>query len=154
MPSSSSVRPFVPESGAETPRNSRGAEFPRSQAELPFATGSDADVRWRRLLDVLRATVEEIGLKQVAYDLDTSPSQVSNALNERDRHHVPARWLIYLARKSRHDEIPWFFAELRGLALTAPPVLTPEEELRRLQEAMTECLSAEVRDVIAKKVRR
>lgn len=144
---------LMPEIGAESLRNARTAPF-RSQGELPFSVGADADNRWINLLAILRSVVEEIGLKQVAYDLDTSPSQVSNALNERDRHHVPARWLVYLASKSRNDDLAWFFAELRGLSLTTPPALTPEEELRRLKEAMGECLSSEVREVIARKVRR
>jgi hypothetical protein len=143
----------VSENGAST-RVTDSYAPPRSQAELPFASGADADNRWAHLLNILRSTVDELGLKQVAYDLDTSPSQLSNSLAERDRHHVPARWLVYLATRSRHDDIPGFFAGLRGLELSTPPVMTPEEELRRLREAMGECLSAEVRAVVEKKVRK
>jgi hypothetical protein len=142
----------MPDSGASTRVYSDGTR--KTQPDLPFATGVDSDTRWTALLATIRDVVDEIGLKQCAFDLDVSPSQLSHALNERERHHVPARWLVYLVTRSRHDDLPLFFASLRGLDLVARPVISPEEELRRLKEAMAECLGADVREVIARKVRR
>lgn len=146
------LRASMPDFGASTGVNFRDAT--KTQPELPFGVGSDADRQWTALLAIIRDVVDEVGLKQCAFDLDVSPSQLSHALNERERHHVPARWLVYFVRRSRHDDLPAFFAQLRGLELVARPTISPEEELRRLKEAMSECLSAEVRDVIAAKVRR
>lgn len=48
---------------------------------------------WSEVLTWLRRAVDVIGHKEVAYKLDVQPSQLTDALLERERKDVKAKWL-------------------------------------------------------------
>lgn len=47
---------------------------------------------WNRKLEWLRRAVSVLGHKEVAYRLDVAPSQLTDALLERERKDVKAKW--------------------------------------------------------------
>jgi hypothetical protein len=98
--------------------------------------------------------VERVGLKQAAYDLDVSPSFLSNCLAARASNHVRAEWLAWAVRQPGGEEVARYLAGLAGYDLIPSAPLEPAEELTRLREAMAESLSPEVRAVIDAKARR
>lgn len=97
-----------------------------------LALGLAHDGAWHEFRRLLRAVVDFVGVKQVAYDLDVAPSILLNALEERDRHHVRADWLPYLVRKAPNDDLVTFLASLRGLDVVPRRELTDAEKLERL----------------------
>ena len=96
---------------------------------------------------------EAIGLKTVAYDLDVAPSQLSHALDERERN-LPARWVAYLvagAPAELGDEYVRRLAKLRGLEVHEARPPSPEEELAALKAALAEELGAGARAAVMAK---
>ncbi len=115
------------------------------QAEFSFGRES----RESRLLELAREAVAEIGPKQVCFDLDISPSQLSHALAQRDYHRVPADWLIYLTAKSRvGDRIAKFFASMRAFDCVPRLTLTDAEQVIRLKDAIAKNLGPEVQRIV------
>lgn len=110
-----------------------------SGGQLEFPVISDAEV-WRRMLEEIRDTCRADsrgGLKQAAFDLDLSPSELSNALNERDRHDLKIKQLPYFLRRRLTDELPRLIVEACDLRLGEARPLTAAEKLSRLEEALT-----------------
>lgn len=103
------------------------------QLELGTPKHNDA---WQVLRKLLQSAVDQIGLKQCAYDLDTSPSYLSNCLNERDRHHFPARWLPYLIINSKTDDLLKFLALVGGKSIGPRKQLTDAERVQKLEKAI------------------
>lgn len=71
----------------------------------PATVGADA---WSAQLEAIRAAVNHLGLKDVAYTLDISGSGLSDALNERDRKRWAAQWthvVLSMLNARRGDEI-------------------------------------------------
>lgn len=123
-----------------------------SQLDLAF----EGEPTWDDDRRLLRQMAEGIGLKQVAYDLDVSPSQLSHSLDERDRN-MPAKWVRYLVRGAPvelAEEYIGRLAHLRGLDVVPLPSLTPAEELLALKEALSQCLGPELRLAVMQKARR
>lgn len=122
------------------------------QLDLDF----DAERAWDEDRRLLRQMAERIGLKACAIDLDISYSQLSHALDERERN-LPAKWIRYLVAKAPLDMAAAYVRRLAGLrkmvVIDAAP-LTPEEELAALKDAMASCLGPEVRQVVLDKARR
>lgn len=123
------------------------------QLAIDYGVGAGNDEAGRHLLKLLRAVVDVVGVKQVAFDLDTSPSGLLHALEGKDRH-LPAKWIPYLIRKAPSDEIVEFLAGLRGLEVQPRVELTAEQRLERLEEAMSETLGEDIRRVIQQRARR
>ncbi len=95
--------------------------------------------------------VNAIGLKQVAFDLDVSKSQLLNAFDERNNAHVHAEWIDYLVTKAPRelgDEYVASLAALRGLEVIPAKPRTPTEELQDLKDALAESLSPDIRAAI------
>ena len=127
------------------------------QLGLRYSGLSVLDEDWAELLDRIREVVSFRGLKQVAYDLNERPADLSNALAERDRHHLILRHLPYFVRHAPTHDIVRLVASWRGLVVEEPPPPTPEEELRALKDALETSLGPELRAAIlaqAKKNRR
>lgn len=123
-----------------------------TQMDLAF----EGEPTWEDDRRLLRQIAEGIGLKQVAYDLDVSPSQLSHALDERDRN-MPAKWIRYLVKNGPSELAEEYIARLallRRLDVVALPPLKPEEELAQLKEALAQCLGPELRQAVLQKARR
>jgi hypothetical protein len=142
-----SMRRTLPEYSPSTPVNSDDSVL--TQLDLFVGgRGGRLDDRWAALRKEVRAAADELDPKQVAYDLDVSPSQLSHALAERDRH-IPMKWIIYFVERSRHGaKIAAYLAALSGHELTPRRELTPEERLERIERAIAEELGPGVRRAV------
>lgn len=101
--------------------------------------------QWDLLLDALRAGVNHLGLKEVAFKLDISGSQLSDSLNERDRKGWRNEWTCTLKhmlgeRRQLGDEIARDIrAHIREIECSDDnddEPLTPEEEAMQLRREL------------------
>jgi hypothetical protein len=116
--------------------------------QVEFMFGRES--REERLLDLEREAVSEIGIKQVCFDLDISPSQLAHALAGRDYHYVRAEWLPYLVAKARiaGPKIAKFFCSLCALDAVPRRELTAEEKLERLETSLRKNLGPDLQRVV------
>lgn len=92
-----------------------------------------------RVMDVVREIVATATNKQVAYDLDISPSSLADALAERQDRGIKLAWLpVLMARAAPAQRIELLAAlgDSHQLDVVPRKVLTPEERLARLEEAL------------------
>lgn len=92
--------------------------------------------RWAGVLDEVRLSVAVVTLKEFAYRVDSSPSNVADAIAERDRKRLAAEHLVRLV-----DMLPPANQVSLARAIVGPGLkveraapLTPEEELRATRE--------------------
>lgn len=120
-------------------------------------------VDWALLGEQLRAllaeVVNEIGVKEVCYDLDVDKSTLLHALQGRERHYARVDWLPYLITRGKlaADDVVRMLAGLRSLDVRPAERVTPEEELAAIKAAIAEECGPGMRDMIlraAKRVRR
>lgn len=102
-----------------------------NQIDLPLDGASGPEGAWLALLKAVRAEIDRRGLKEVAFELDMQPSQLSHCLNERERHNLPMRALPYLVMHADNDALPVLIASWRALKCEPRAPLTPEEEVAR-----------------------
>jgi hypothetical protein len=121
-----------------------------NQLALEYGARWLTDEQWAELLEVADAVVKDLGLKQVAFDLDVAASSVANALAGRDRHAFHGRWLVYLVIKDPQRRVAHKLAEIGGGEFRARQELTPAEKLERLDIALAQ-LGPEVRDLVLRK---
>jgi hypothetical protein len=121
-----------------------------NQLALEYGARWLTDQQWAALLDVARAVVGDLGLKQVAFDLDVAASSISNALAQRDRHAFRGEWLVYLTIKDPHRRIIHKLAEIGGGEFRVRPELTPAEKLERLDIALAQ-LGPEISSLVRRK---
>lgn len=93
---------------------------------------------WQRVRRECVAVVDEVGLKEVAFDLDVNKSLISNCLSERDHHHLRADVLVYLQLKSQHLRLCEIVPEIRGMGLVKAKPLSTEEKLARMERAIAQ----------------
>ena len=120
----------MPEADCETRVNKS------SQLGLFETVGVGHRAQWENFLGVLRDEVDRISVKKLAGEVDEKASVISNALAERDRHYFHAEWLVWVIANGPTNEVLAFLAALRGREVVAPEVLTPEEELVRMKQAL------------------
>lgn len=95
---------------------------------------------WERELAWLRRVVDVLGHKFVAGELDIAPSQLTDALLERERKDVKAKWvraIVRLAPEEMRQE--WVRMTTDALGYEMPKkktTRTPEEELRDMRELL------------------
>lgn len=102
----------------------------------PAHAGSDD---WALELAWLRRAVDVIGHKDLAYKLDIAPSQLTDALLERERKDVKAKWLKTILRmvpEAMRQEYFGLLAGQHGYVVTRVKLRTPEEELREMRELL------------------
>lgn len=104
------------------------------QLELANAAESTDAAWWRLWREALQTEIDKHGLKEVAYQLDAKPSDISNGLADRDRHYFRAEWLVWLM--SRSDDLAKLAARMRGLETSKPKPLTAEEKVRRYERRL------------------
>lgn len=95
---------------------------------------------WTDLLKWFRLAVEICGHKEVAYKLDIAPSQLTDAMLERERKDVKAKWFPIVARMCP-ESIARQYVDIvnRQAGYDAPTrkrVRTPDEELREVREIL------------------
>lgn len=66
------------------------------QLALTYGAAHAGDDLWQRQIVWLRRAVDLLGHKFVAGELDVAPSQLTDALLERERKDVKARWVAVL----------------------------------------------------------
>lgn len=95
----------------------------------------------RRLLDHMRAAVDQIGHKQVALEVGVSESFLSQCLSGTNRAHFRAEWVPWLIAHAPSDESLKFLASLRGRDVVEKRPPSPEEQLANLKAALRVHLS-------------
>jgi hypothetical protein len=94
-------------------------------------------------LDWLRRAVDVLGHKEVAYKLDVQPSQLTDALLERERKDVKAKWFdVVLAMQGLPFEMKaeWIRLQCEALDFEMPKPKerkTPKQELGELREFLS-----------------
>ena len=102
----------------------------------PAHAGADD---WTEILSWLRRAVDVLGHKEVAYKLDIAPSQLTDALLERERKDVKAKWLHTVRRmcpESLRREYLEIVARQDGYTVERKKTRTPDEELREMRELL------------------
>lgn len=100
--------------------------------------------QWALELAWLRRAVDVLGHKEVAYKLDVQPSQLTDALLERERKDIKAKWFATVLRMPGLPEemrAEWLRLACESLGYEAPKrkrTMTPEEELRELRRVLKE----------------
>jgi hypothetical protein len=94
---------------------------------------------WTEVLAWFRRAVDVLGHKEVAYKLDIAPSQLTDALLERERKDVKAKWFRTVLRMcSESMRREYLDIEARQLGYEVKPLKkrTPEQELRDMRELL------------------
>lgn len=120
------------------------------QLALHYSPAWQVSEAWPRVLEEVRRVVTALGLKQAAYDLDTTPSYLAHALAERDRKYLRGEWLAYFVARDTTTGLLGALADLAGCDVKKREPLTPTEKLARLEGALAE-LGPELRDLITRK---
>lgn len=106
------------------------------QPQLPWGVSYEVRESWARQLHILRAIAARVGAKEIAFDCDTSPSQLADALADRDRKAIRAEWYRVFLHHGDEAERAALLRELAepvGFEVREAEPLTPEEKLRRLE---------------------
>jgi hypothetical protein len=92
---------------------------------------------WAVELAWLRRAVDVIGHKEVAFKLDIAPSQLTDALLERERKDVKAKWVATILRmvpEEMRAEYMRIVSNAHGYETPKKrKALTPEQELREMR---------------------
>lgn len=116
------------------------------QVAITFPAGYVGREAWDRQLEVIRAAVKHLGPKEVTFVLDIGATQLSDALNERDRKVWHAHWTHVLKAMlvAKRDEIAEdLLRQLVDIDVSATPFaitddapLTAEEESAALRREL------------------
>jgi hypothetical protein len=104
--------------------------------QLEIARFTDGQC-WQDMLDEVRSVVVRREQKHVAPELDLSPSELSGALAEKHRMEFKARHLPALVRMDGGEKVLARLAEHAGFELQRQRVMSPEEKLARLEDALS-----------------
>jgi len=126
-----------------------GAEHLRTKSAQQLAIRYDqrswAEHEGDKLLRAAAATIQRIGRKEVAYDLNVSESLLDHTFARRGRHYARLDWVPYLVAKSPDDELARALVAPGGWIVERAPELTAEERLTRLEATLAEHLGPELR---------
>lgn len=111
------------------------------QMALALGAVSESTTDWDLVLAWFRRAIDVIGHKEVAYRLDIAPSNLSDAINERERKDVKGRWIATVLRMAP-PAIVQEYVELvcASHGFDAPkrrPILTPDAEVRHMRERLS-----------------
>jgi len=109
------------------------------QLALVYDAASVGADDWAEILAWFRRAVDVLGHKEVAYRLDVQPSQLTDALHERERKDIKAKWfrtVLRMCPESLAREYLEIEARQLGYAIERKKVRTPEEELREMRELL------------------
>lgn len=94
---------------------------------------------WVEILAWFRRAVDCLGNKEVAFRLDIGPSQLTDALNERERKDIKAKWFRTVLRMCPEVLVREYFeieGRQLGYRIERVKARTPEEELREMRELL------------------
>lgn len=106
------------------------------QLALRYSPAWHASTAWPLVLEEVKRIVAVIGLKEAAYDLDTTPSHLSHALAERERKHLQAEWLVYFVTRDPTTQLLQALADLAACDVKRREPLTDAERGRRYDAAL------------------
>lgn len=113
-----------------------------SQLALVYDASHEGDAAWKERLSWLRRAVDVVGHKEVAYKLDVQPSQLTDALLERERKDVKAKWFDIVLRMVSHEmRAEYLRIECEPLGFEAPKAKkkkTAEEREREREKWLKE----------------
>jgi hypothetical protein len=115
-----------------------------NQLPLRYDGRSHLDGVWAELVEEIRSVVAVRGLKEVAFDLDVSPSQLSHSLSERASHYLRANWIPYFVTHAPTHRIVELLAELRGLETRESAPLSADEDRNSLREVIRRKFSPDI----------
>lgn len=101
-----------------------------------------------KLLKEIGRTISLIGIKEVAYQLQTTEAALTHSVAQRGRHYFRAEWLDYLLKNSPDLELARALVEPAGLVVDRAPEMTAEEKLARLEATLGEHLGPDLRTAI------
>ncbi len=101
----------------------------------PKWTNSEA---WERVLVEARRVVAQLGLKEVAFRLDTNPSLLAHAIAERNGNHLRGEWLVAIMGMGGDAALANAVVSVAGLKTVEAKPMTPEQKLGRLEAAISE----------------
>ncbi len=112
-----------------------------TQLSLAWDPAHVGVVEWDRQLEWLRRAVDVLGHKEVAYKLDLQPSHLADALHERERKDIKAKWFATVLRMELPEEMRLEYLRIlcEPLGYETPKRIrtkTSAEELRELREAL------------------
>lgn len=109
------------------------------QLALEYDAAHAGSDDFARVIAWFRRAVDVLGHKEVAYKLDIAPSQLTDALLERERKDIKLKWLSTVLRmcsEPMKQELFGILAGQHGYIVTRVKVRTPEEELREMRELL------------------
>lgn len=125
------------------------------QLALPWEEGGYFGDWYRRVLLELDRVTTVVGLKEMAWSLDTQPSTLHHALTGRHDRQVQLRWLGRYLHRAPDLGLATLVVEPAGVAeLARAKPRTPEEELARLREAIGEVCGPMIQQAINERARR
>ena len=119
-----------------------GAEYMRTRGREPeqLELGHDERETYRhdasKLLREIGRTISLIGIKEVAFQLQTTEAALTHSVAQRGRHYFRAEWLDYLLKKTPDLGLARALCEPAGLVVERAPEVTPEEALTGLLRAV------------------
>jgi hypothetical protein len=127
-----------------------------SQLALVYDAAHEGAVEWDRQLSWLRRAVDVLGHKEVAYTLDVKPSNLSDALADRDRKVVKPAWFCKVLRMGLPEEMIAEYLRIvcNGLGYETPKRIrtkTSAEELR-IREAWLKQHAPAVLELMVKEI--
>lgn len=107
------------------------------QLALEYQDDEAARAAWHAVHMAFGDAVDMMGLKEVAYRLDVRPSQLADAIAERDRHRIAGEWIVLLLTFCPPIPRAMLVHALNDVAgfegATPRRDLTPAEELAKLK---------------------
>lgn len=109
------------------------------QLALVYDAASVGAGDWSELVTWFRRAVEVVGEKEVAFRLDIKPSNLTDALLERERKDIKFKWACTILRMCPESLVREFIEIIgrqHGYVVARQRVRTPEEELRETRELL------------------
>lgn len=109
------------------------------QLALAYDSAHAGSDDWLEIIAWFRRAVEVLNHKEVAFKLDIAPSQLTDALNERDRKDIKGKWFATVLRMCNEPlrrEYLEIVSRQHGYTIERVKVRTPEEELREVRELL------------------
>lgn len=112
------------------------------QTSIGFEASQIGGNRWLLKLAWLRRAVDILGHKAVAAELDVAPSQLTDALLERERKDVKGKWfdIVLAMGLSREMRDEWMRINCDALGYEMPKlkrIKTAEDEVQEMREFLS-----------------